>query len=594
MDLSDNLYADSGENELRDSTSEQLNSRKSVARLFAAGTDEWLINSLAIVALFVGLVGDEAKLAFIVGVLALIITALFRIPLVSGQSRLWGLTGKLIVGRVVLVILSASVFAEELSGHNWLNEWLAPTILAVTIVSEELLNRVLNAAHPFMANHPPVRVRNFSLFHVGYVFWINLGGVASFGLLATFKAPISWTFALVALIAIPSLILLIDGVKRFCSVRQKSAELPEILNELAPEFVVYWDASSGTEFQLEMWLPQLELIDRRFIVILRNSGTFERIAAMTTAPVLYRRRSIDLDDVIVPTLKVAFYVNNAMRNSHFVRYPQLTHVQLNHGDSDKAPSFNPVTRMFDRNFVAGQAAIDRFAANDVQISPTLCQIVGRPQVAGIQVGPRVRESSDDGQIVLYAPTWRGHHLDSNYSSLEIGEAIVLGLLNRGCTVIFRPHPYTDRDVVHARESAKIRDILAEDSEVSGRLHVYSENICEDSTLIQNFNESDYLVSDISSVIPDFLFSEKPFAMSVMDRTAEECYEQLPVSRAAHLFGTDLSSLEASLDALIGEDLLRQERIAMKGYYLGEFPEEEYSHVFRNAVINLLDSAEQNS
>ena len=50
-----------------------------------------------------------------------------------------------------------------------------------------------------------------------------------------------------------------------------------------------------------------------------------------------------------------------------VRFNQLTHIQLLHGDSDKASSFNPVTAMFDRIFVAGQAAIDRYAANGVLI-----------------------------------------------------------------------------------------------------------------------------------------------------------------------------------------------------------------------------------
>ena len=68
---------------------------------------------------------------------------------------------------------------------------------------------------------------------------------------------------------------------------------------------------------------------------------------------------------MVSTLRCVFYVNNALRNVHVVRYAGVRHVQLNHGDSDKATSYNPVFRMFDRNFVAGQAAVDRFGAHGI-------------------------------------------------------------------------------------------------------------------------------------------------------------------------------------------------------------------------------------
>jgi hypothetical protein len=96
-----------------------------------------------------------------------------------------------------------------------------------------------------------------------------------------------------------------------------------------------------------MWLPFLERLGEKFFVIVRNEESFPDVVRLTTAPVLLRKELADMDAVVVPTLRAAFYVNNAVRNSHFVRYPQLKHVQLNHGDSDKAPSYNPVFRMFD-------------------------------------------------------------------------------------------------------------------------------------------------------------------------------------------------------------------------------------------------------
>src|SRR5690625_6533680 len=81
-----------------------------------------------------------------------------------------------------------------------------------------------------------------------------------------------------------------------------------------------------------------------------------------------------------------------MRNNHMVRYSGLTHIQLLHGESDKASSANPVTRMYDRDFVAGQAAIDRFEKFGVSMHPDIFRIVGRPQVEEVY-GERDRKST---------------------------------------------------------------------------------------------------------------------------------------------------------------------------------------------------------
>src|SRR5699024_5981034 len=142
-----------------------------------------------------------------------------------------------------------------------------------------------------------------------------------------------------------------------------------------------------------------------------------------------------------PSVRGVFYVNNAMRNNHMVRYSQLTHIQLLHGESDKASSASPVLRMYDRDFVAGQAAIDRFAKFGVAMPPGIFRIVGRPQVEDV-LPPRAPIGQSGSPTVLYAPTWRGNQAETDYSSLQRGPEIVQGLLDRGCRVVFRPHPYS--------------------------------------------------------------------------------------------------------------------------------------------------------
>jgi hypothetical protein len=134
-----------------------------------------------------------------------------------------------------------------------------------------------------------------------------------------------------------------------------------------PKFVLYYGVPAGSAYQVGMWIEYLERIGEPFIVVLRKTSAFREIVRLTDAPVVVRTNIWQLDDVVTPSITTAFYVNNSAPNVHMVRYPQMTHVQLLHGDSDKASSFNPVTALYDKVFVAGQAAIDRYENNGVDI-----------------------------------------------------------------------------------------------------------------------------------------------------------------------------------------------------------------------------------
>lgn len=170
-----------------------------------------------------------------------------------------------------------------------------------------------------------------------------------------------------------------------------------------PEFVLYFSAPPGSEYQVTMWLPYLERIGRPFLVLLREPEFLPTIAAATSAPVVFCPTLKAMDEALVPSLRAAFYVNHGAKNSHCIRFSQLTHVQLHHGDSDKAPSANPVSAIFDRIFVAGPAAIDRYARAGVEIPAEKFVVVGRPQVEAIEVR-REPARHLTAPTVLYTPT----------------------------------------------------------------------------------------------------------------------------------------------------------------------------------------------
>ena len=416
--------------------------------------------------------------------------------------------------------------------------------------------------------------------------------VASIGLLAVFSvAGISaWPIA--------GLLLANVGAYAFVSVAARTArqrttrgrhDFHAAMDRYAPTFALYFSAPAHTEYHVHMWLPYLQRIGRPFVIIAREAAAAAELARTTSVPVLFCPAVAYVDLAVTTSMRACFYVNNGARNSHMVRFNHMTHIQLLHGDSDKASSFNPVTGMFDRIFVAGQAGIDRYEANGVRIPRRKFDIVGRPQVESITVShDHIRNIAD--KVVLYATTWVGLYTDANYCSLRIGEKIVAELLERKATVILRPHPYTRRDAASMGHVGRIIEMLAEDRDKTGRAHLYGEA----ATALSVFdcvNKADAMISDVSGVASDFLYSGKPFALTnMLAETPDEFETSFPLARAAYIVDPEAGNVEETLDDLLESDPLESSRREMKAYYLGDFGEDGYSDAFVRVARSYVDAS----
>jgi hypothetical protein len=353
-----------------------------------------------------------------------------------------------------------------------------------------------------------------------------------------------------------------------------------------PEFVLHFSAPPRTEYQVLMWLPYLERIGRPFFIMLREPHSMAPIAAATSAPVVVCSTLAELDAAMVPSLRAVFYVNHASKVAHTVRYANLAHVQLHHGDSDKAPSASPVTAMFTKVFVAGQAAIDRYARNGVDIPREKFVVVGRPQVESIERDQRHISAKAD-KVVLYTPTWTGYYSDSDYCSLPVARTLIEHLLARDVTVILRAHPYTTRHRESARHLAGLEQILAADRETTGRQHVWGPVAAKQMSLVDCINRSDALVSDVSSVISDYLFSGKPFAITDVMNEGDNIVESFPVARGGYVLRSDMSNVDKELELLLNDDPLEEARREMRAHYLGDFPADGYAEAFLAAARDCL-------
>ncbi|RLP87485.1 CDP-glycerol glycerophosphotransferase [Micromonospora sp. BL4] len=483
-----------------------------------------------------------------------------------------------------LVAETALIAAAVLVGYSRrLDDGLDPALVATALV---LLGLVLLVGPLRTAGNLEVRVANLPVRGWTPLIADQLG-TALLGLLAVVTLASALTLpaavALVAslLVGVGAGAVALDLARRRFRPAAGGGAVARALRRHRPEFLLYFSAPPGSEYQVTMWLPYLERIGRPFMVVLREPEFLAPIAAATDAPVVYCPTLRAIDEALVPSLRAAFYVNHGAKNSHCIRFTQLTHVQLHHGDSDKAPSANPVSGIFDRIFVAGPAAIDRYARAGVQIPPEKFVVVGRPQVESIEVRPEpVRGLSHP--TVLYTPTWTGHHADADYCSLPVAEGLLRRLLERGATVILRAHPYTAQNPASARQLGRLTELLVADRARTGRQHVVGA-AARELSLTECVNRSDALISDVSGVISDYLYSGKPYAVTDMGDEGERFVENFPLAGSGYVLRRDMANTDEVLTALLDTDPLAEARWATRRRYLGDFPVESYAEAFLSAA-----------
>jgi hypothetical protein len=366
--------------------------------------------------------------------------------------------------------------------------------------------------------------------------------------------------------------------------------LRRALNSYAPTTVMAYAGRSGAPWQLRMWEPYILRSGEPNIVVNLHAKYANMIldGAELSSPYIQlgSRGFNDLKYIFVPSLKASFYVQNARSNAKFLEHKQLTHVWLNHGDSDKPANFNPRHANYDKLVVCGQAGIDRYERHGIDIPLAKFEILGRPQASDVK-SAKGHIRNKDPKVVLYAPTWHGLDDDVNFSSLEQGPAIVRALIARGATVIFRPHPLSYRWVIRKAVIREIQQILREDKAASGRRHKWGKKVDKTWSVADCANKSHALISDVSSVVSDFLQSCKPYAMTSMRASVEDFREEFTVAQTGYVLLGDLSNLDEVLDHLLESDPLQAQRIERKKYVLGDFEGQQSADAFAQFVRTLV-------
>lgn len=345
----------------------------------------------------------------------------------------------------------------------------------------------------------------------------------------------------------------------------------ESVARLGNSSVLYMGRREGGLYQIEQWIAVISQTIGVPLVVVRHEDALKLLGAAlpSSVPILMCRSASDLDSAFSLKSRAVFYVNSVTTNSAMVGYTAVKHVYLGHGDSDKEISAHRAHRMYDKIFVAGQAAVDRYRDANIELISDQIEIVGRPQLRLVtkSLTPKVIKN------VLYAPTWSGYNQASSLSSLDSCIPFLEELIASGVSIAFRPHPLSfeissDRAII-ARIDALLKRCGKENllSYESLDLNIYDQ-----------FNRADALICDISSLLIDFLPSRKPIA--IIDCGPSKLGDSYPTRDHAITLTDPPSAL-----ALIEEDMQVASRLAAESYYLGSTELD----LFRGSMLRILES-----
>jgi CDP-glycerol glycerophosphotransferase (TagB/SpsB family) len=151
----------------------------------------------------------------------------------------------------------------------------------------------------------------------------------------------------------------------------------------------------------------------------------------------------------------------------------------------------------------------------------------------------------------------------------------------GVRVLFKPHPGTGTDdPAFADEVERLKAMVL----AAGAPH---ELVTGAEGLYSAFNRADLLVSDISSVITDFLASGKPYVVTSSSSQDEAQFKRtFPSAAGAYVLGGDGTAVAGFVEDARTVDTHAAERDRTAHYLLGDFESDlvaRFDRAFDEAV-----------
>lgn len=340
--------------------------------------------------------------------------------------------------------------------------------------------------------------------------------------------------------------------------------LPSDLSEIDAKVVLYLTGNESSAYQGNMWLDVLEKINIKTVVVVRDYNILYGLSK-TKLPIVYIELFNDLELLENIGVKTVLYPANGSKNTQPLRLYRLNHYFINHGESDKVVNQSKLLMAYDKLLLSGEIAYKRLLEAKLPLRENQITFVGRPQV---ELFLKIKNI---GKIktILYAPTWEGFVEEANYTSInEYGLKLInqlKKLSEKGYVVYFKPHPFTART---KRNNIDLyyKNILkiVKNSNIS--------LVNEKCSIYDYMNECDLMITDVSSIISDFLYTQKPMILTNSRKNEQyEINKNFYSTKALYILDEPflLQELIYSIDK---NDFLKNTRVDTKNKILGEISE----------------------
>ncbi len=345
------------------------------------------------------------------------------------------------------------------------------------------------------------------------------------------------------------------------------------------EYIIHTGEGKAAVPHISIWYPSFRAAySTRTLILTRNQVAFDSISLYLKKHdypnmVVLCKSEKDVDELFRKCVgvKACFYPSNTGNNIHPLKQTGIKHVFIGHGDSDKSASAHKFFRVYDENWVAGDANIDRFSkitTNGLQFRK-----VGRPNMRDILCGNTCSWSDRfSGKLnVLYLPTWEGVYNEQNYSSISLSGKIS-NIVNKLSVFSAKFHPMTgSRDpecLKCVSECSKDSNIFSADQPLSTFISDYNVFIC-----------------DISAVVSECLSLNAPIFIYIpKDKKINLSESKMPYSHYCYVFHDEFELEELLMRVVVNkDDYLSENREQAMEYILGR------NATIGNAFNKLLES-----
>ncbi len=360
--------------------------------------------------------------------------------------------------------------------------------------------------------------------------------------------------------------------------------------------IAYFAGDPTRTYQLTQWLEVFEILHAVHPVglVLRDPDSAALIASRTDLPVLTAPTFPELTELYAELdAKVVLYCNNSGLNFESLLDSRRLHVHINHGESDKQSMASNNAKAYDRVFVAGDAAVQRYVTGLLDFDESRLVRIGRPQL-DLPRTPLLAPSRR--RTVLYAPTWEGDAEYNDYTSVDtLGEAIVRAILDvPDVRLVYKPHPKVTTSLAPAVAEAhrRILGLIGEAARLdpaAGHTQVLIGDI------LAVMPGCDAIVTDVSSVGLDWLYlhTDKPIFLTDRHRDAAALLHQAPISQCADVIDeTNVGVLTALVSDRLELDEHQLARVAMRHHYFDDLHVGDSTGRFLTAVTELVALRDQ--